>query len=373
MWWRAETGFRHGRGTTAEDVVNYEIEELGNDIHLRVRKSYLKGFPASQILWVGKKASTVRKYGTPSQVNLSGQEIVVGDDGEGGYLVLDPIMQNAPNFIELLGRKQRGRIKGTEVDFYRNEIEERLLSAFEGGVSVIDWEEEIACGSFGCAFPTDIEEIILKITSDKTEAAGAQALLSTGKWWDGLLGIHAVYSIPKYKIFALFAERVGNIYSSDYFKQPDGIWRNFDQMLGEATEIMVEPLLAMQQSILGMYPNVSDQYLDTWVYELSGLAENLPQIANLANNYSELWENFHIVFPDVHSGNLGYRIFDGAGVEPQCVKWRVDLDNEMTAPSVLCLDLGIASGSGLSGKQSEVLRLNPPHYLKGWLEMIPRL
>lgn len=371
MWWRAETGFKHGRGTTAEDVVDYEIEELGNDLRLRIDKSYLKSFPASQILWVGKKASDVRKYGTPYQVNLSGQEIIVGDDGEGGYLVLDPVMRNAPDFIEDLARKQRGKAKGTEIDFYRNGIEERLLSAFEGGVSAINWGKRIACGAYGCAFPTDIEEIILKITSDKTEAAGAQALLSTGKWWDGLLGIHAVYSIPKYGIFALFTERVGSIKSSDYFEQPDGIPRNFDQMLGEATEVMVEPLYAMQQSILAMYPNVSDQYLDRWIDELLDLAGTLPQITNLADDYFKLWENFHIVFPDVHAGNLGYRIFDGAGVDPTCTEWVTDLGDMLTAPSVLCLDLGIASGSGLAG--SQVLRLNPPHYLKGWLEMIPKI
>jgi hypothetical protein len=130
-----------------------------------------------------------------------------------------------------------------------------------------------------------------------------------------------------------------------------------------------------------MYPNVSDEYLDRWIDDLYGLAAGvpdhpkffagLPQLMNLANNYEKLWKDYHVVFPDVHAGNLGYRIFDGAGVEPQCVEWKTDLGDYLVGASVLCLDLGIASGSGLKGK--EVLKLNPPHYLKGWLDMIPRL
>jgi hypothetical protein len=99
--WRSPTGYQHDSDTTAGDVVRYEQEELGNNLSVTLDTlKYLDEYPATSLIWVTRKISFADKYGNPKEVQLSIYTEIIAEDGEGGYLVLDP--RNKSESVELL-------------------------------------------------------------------------------------------------------------------------------------------------------------------------------------------------------------------------------------------------------------------------------
>ena len=85
--YRVHTGFWGRRHGTAEDVVRYEEEELGNDLHIPSdMRPRLPMIPATAIEWVCLTSKDARRYG--DDVIWVEFDEVIGDDGEGGYLVV---------------------------------------------------------------------------------------------------------------------------------------------------------------------------------------------------------------------------------------------------------------------------------------------
>jgi len=94
--WRVESGFGHERGTTAGDVVRHEQDELGNDIGTPPEMvKRLDQFPASRVVWVTVTKDDAQRYAyeaedvEPEKYEISPNSIIVGVDGDGGYLVLE--------------------------------------------------------------------------------------------------------------------------------------------------------------------------------------------------------------------------------------------------------------------------------------------
>ena len=87
---RADYGPPYGRSTTAYDVVIYEEKELGNDNNVpRLILPALKNIPATGVVWVTKNKADARVYGKDIQeVYLEEGSRIIGEDGDGGYLVL---------------------------------------------------------------------------------------------------------------------------------------------------------------------------------------------------------------------------------------------------------------------------------------------
>jgi len=75
---------------TAYDVIRYEEEESGNDNNVpRAILPALKKVPAPGIVWVTKKIEDAKVYGDDVQeVPLDEGSRIIGEDGDGGYLIL---------------------------------------------------------------------------------------------------------------------------------------------------------------------------------------------------------------------------------------------------------------------------------------------
>jgi len=87
--YRSETGYKHEKGDTAEDVANYEQKELGNKLGVtNAVLAELKNYPATDLVWVTKTKGAAGRYGTPADIALPQGSRIIGTDGEGGYLVL---------------------------------------------------------------------------------------------------------------------------------------------------------------------------------------------------------------------------------------------------------------------------------------------
>lgn len=90
---RSESGYEHEENTKVRDVVRHETEELGNDI--KVPKELLKKFGellASRVVWITQTRKEARYYdqegSTGPEYEMPPNSVVIGEDGEGGYLVV---------------------------------------------------------------------------------------------------------------------------------------------------------------------------------------------------------------------------------------------------------------------------------------------
>lgn len=70
-------------------------------------------------------------------------------------------------------------------------VEPSWLPVERGGVM-----QEYGCGAFGCALPTGDDKIVLKITTDMSEAAFASAALAIGAFPPGIVEYYLVLGLP---------------------------------------------------------------------------------------------------------------------------------------------------------------------------------
>ncbi len=134
--YRAETGYRHDPGQTAGDVVRYEQEELGNDYGIgKDRLTYLDRFPAQAIKWVAKSKRVAAHYNGASPIDVEGH-IIIAEDGDGGYLVLDPgresKLMEAITMAEQACERPSAKYQHLSTFFTESAVEAALFAAEEG-------------------------------------------------------------------------------------------------------------------------------------------------------------------------------------------------------------------------------------------------
>jgi hypothetical protein len=77
------------RGLTAEDIVRYEREELGNDDVEVVTKKPLNSFPSDRLVWVSTTKDYAETFGDVEKVDIYDYEIIA-KDYEDGLLLYAP-------------------------------------------------------------------------------------------------------------------------------------------------------------------------------------------------------------------------------------------------------------------------------------------
>jgi hypothetical protein len=217
--------------------------------------------------------------------------------------------------------------------------------------------EELGCGAFGCVMPTSDPEVVLKLTSDKSEAQFAR-IATEFDWVPGIVTYHKVVQVegatyrrrPIYLLWRQVAEDVG-------FLQRSGVaWGNpgndYDQRMANAAARYIQDLKyagvvahdklsrAMKKAetpderaklldrTWGEYLSAFDRYLDAmregrthWMGDNRGLVGVGVQCVLANNLMGELLNNpvgyaigegaqFYleeqqILLADLHLGNIG--------------------------------------------------------------------
>ena len=91
--YRSCSGYRHGRDTTAADIIKYETEDLGNaylaeQIPTRLR-SELSRRSGNDLVWVTKTKAAAERYGDEiTELQLPEGSVVLACDKDDGFLVL---------------------------------------------------------------------------------------------------------------------------------------------------------------------------------------------------------------------------------------------------------------------------------------------
>lgn len=91
-FWRAETGYQHGRNDSVYDVIKFETDELGNGEDFKhlteLTLLQLKMLHASRCVWVTKKKGDALIYGRPERYDVGEGAVILAEDRCRGYLVL---------------------------------------------------------------------------------------------------------------------------------------------------------------------------------------------------------------------------------------------------------------------------------------------
>ena len=90
-YWRVPSGYRHEKGTTALDVINFESDYLGNsEVKAQtlcvVSEMRLEKASADQLQWACKRKVDAKRYGKPEPFNFI-DPLVLANDGDGGVLL----------------------------------------------------------------------------------------------------------------------------------------------------------------------------------------------------------------------------------------------------------------------------------------------
>jgi len=176
---------------------------------------------------------------------------------------------------------------------------------------------EYGCGKFGCVYPTYDPAVVMKITTDETEAEFATQLANS---------LPAPICVAYYAVIALnqFHDVVskGRAFRNRIYV----LWREAASQVGmirdvlgeQAFRLIEEQHKAAQKAWLslrgmeiqgerGRPHEISARLLSRWVgtCEVMARQREVPELRPLGDGMVEAWTQQRIFFGDVHDGNVG--------------------------------------------------------------------
>jgi len=106
------------RGKTAQDVINYETKELGNNIQIEPNIK-LGEIPSEKLVWLTEEEKDAIEYGDVDEIELEGEYRIIARDQDGGILVEKNYREIEPEPTEAqkeAGNYKKGHIKRDELD-----------------------------------------------------------------------------------------------------------------------------------------------------------------------------------------------------------------------------------------------------------------
>ena len=163
--------------------------------------------------------------------------------------------------------------------------------------------KEYGCGAYGCVLPTLDPGVVLKLTTDLTEAQFAHDLAATLSR-PVVVKYHLTRALPdKYK-------------GRDAFL----LWRDSADMVGKVIEAVAErggDVKLADKAIAKQHRAAQDAFdalneglpaqklLDRWVDAADEMGRAVPELSELARNMIAVLRKDKVFFGDVHDGNIG--------------------------------------------------------------------
>lgn len=161
---------------------------------------------------------------------------------------------------------------------------------------------EHGCGQYGCVFQTSDPEIVLKVTTDETEAEFAHQLSPTLTrpicvYYRSVISMNAEHGGNR--IFLLWRESAAEV-------------GNIGHVLGRAANDLINTQHAAAQSAYnavwnGQPPEVIQTEITAWLLACEAMARQkvVPQLRELGDGLVEVYGQQRIFFGDIHAGNVG--------------------------------------------------------------------
>lgn len=161
--------------------------------------------------------------------------------------------------------------------------------------------DEFGCGVFGCVLPTLDPNVVLKVTTDQTEAEFAAKLAN---------GLVADICVKYHYIMTTQQEHDGRVIHL--------LWRDAASFVGEIDEVDGDRAaifvgrqhkaaqLAYKAAATGDMRNLK-KFIDAWVTSCAVMADqnDVLSIKPLGAGLVKVWDEQRVLFGDIHGGNLG--------------------------------------------------------------------
>lgn len=198
--------------------------------------------------------------------------------------------------------------------------------------------QEYGCGNYGCVYPTTAPGVVMKMTTDDTEAEFAAKIAPTLKHriCTEYYKVMSLLDVPDNpNIYLLWREEamlVGKIHDTvfdDY--SPERATAIYELMYVQHSSAQIayaimngdqDEYLAMQDFVAGLMPEQlaileagdMDNAVAAWVSSVGDLAVcGVPYLEELFAGILDVYNDQHIFFGDLHDGNLG-AVWRGEGV-----------------------------------------------------------
>jgi len=171
-----------------------------------------------------------------------------------------------------------------------------------GAQDIVARIKEYGCGAYGCAFPTGDPGVVMKLTTDSTEADFAAKFANS---------LAAPICVEYYAVIRLAAQHKG--------RQIYLLWRESAEHVGAIYKVLGErarTFIDVQHSsaqhgyeMIRRHPGTPKalEAIDDWLFFCEEMAtqDEVPQLNELGAGMLRIWREQHIFFGDVHSGNVG--------------------------------------------------------------------
>lgn len=171
--------------------------------------------------------------------------------------------------------------------------------------------KEFGCGAYGCVYPTNDSGIVIKITTDSTEAEFARDLapdlvVPVTVHYHKVIDTMAAYK--NRQVFFLWREEASKV--GDIYKQK-GYGRRARKLI-YAQHLAAQAAFDLMRQRLKA-PRSIKEAVDVWMLAAENMGE-IDELRYLSDGMLEVYETQRIFFGDVHEGNLGIVKRDGQDV-----------------------------------------------------------
>jgi hypothetical protein len=172
-----------------------------------------------------------------------------------------------------------------------------------GGRKVVAQMQEYGCGAYGCVLPTYDPDVVLKLTTDDTEAEFAHDLASSisapivVKYQKTVTLPEKYHGHGTYLLWRQSADEVGNLL--DVIKARKGNRSKAFAAIAKqhkAAQRAYDALLAGKPA---------HDKLDAWSAAAKLLGEEVPELRELMRGMIKVLDKDGVFFGDIHDGNLG--------------------------------------------------------------------
>lgn len=161
--------------------------------------------------------------------------------------------------------------------------------------------KEYGCGAYGCVLPTQEERIVLKVTTDATEAEFASQLAHT---------LDAPICVEYFLAVELAAKHRGMTIFCLWRESADDVGEVAKVLGARADKLVQKQHRAAQEVFAAFYDGEpTDKLVARWKKATREMAA-IPDLEPLSTGLLHVFERQGIFFGDIHPGNLG-RVFRG--------------------------------------------------------------
>lgn len=169
--------------------------------------------------------------------------------------------------------------------------------------------KEYGCGVYGCVFPTYTPNIVVKVTTDDTEAEFAERLADTlvapicTKYYAVVRTgqKHTIKKYGTYDVFMLWRDSAEHVGELDKFIDDDemNLFSMQHVFAEDSYRILNDEKRGRRKA------GIPQRELRAWEEAMERVADGVPALARLAAGMLKVYREQRIFFGDVHAGNVG--------------------------------------------------------------------